>query len=70
MANFTQDNTRIRALIEILKADLCLSIWDEAQNKMLFDGKVYQLYDNSEFDHCFIENMLISFDRVSISIRH
>ena len=70
MMTSTQGTIRVREVIEILKADICLSIWDEAQNKMLFNGKVYQLYDNKEFDIFYIDKMLITFDKVSLSITY
>ena len=65
MAEFQERTTTVATLIRTLKADIHIGIYDR-QQKMLFDGKVYQLYDNKEFNNFYIEKMLISMDRVNI----
>ena len=68
MNEFKGTATRIETLIEVLKAETKISIWDSEQQKMLFDGAVYQLYDNSAFDSFYIKEVNISFNRISVLI--
>lgn len=68
MANFTEDSVRVETVVRALKADIKLIIWDNRLNKHLFNGYVYQLYDNVEFNNLYVSDMNISFDMVGISI--
>lgn len=67
MAEFTERTTSVDTIIRTLKADINIGIYDR-QSNVLFNGKVYQLYDNKEFNHFYIEKMLFSFDIVNIVI--
>ena len=67
MAEFTERTITVETLIRTLKADTHIGIYDK-QQEMLFNGKVYQLYDNKAFNEFYIEKMIISFDRVNIVV--
>jgi hypothetical protein len=59
--------TYVGTLIRTLKADINIRIYNK-QQEMLFNGKVYHLYDHKEYDLYYIEKLLISLDSVDIVI--
>ena len=51
-----QRNISIDTLVSILSAKARLTIW-KSETEKLFDGYVYQLYDNKSFDDLYITFM-------------
>lgn len=48
-----EKNTRIDTLVSLLGAKTRIAIW-ASETENLFDGCVYQLYDNKDFGSMFI----------------
>ena len=53
-----QRNISIDTLVSILSAKARLTIW-KSETEKLFDGYVYQLYDNKSYDDLYITFMRI-----------
>lgn len=53
-----QRNISIDTLVSILAAKARLTIW-KSETEKLFDGYVYQLYDNKSYDDLYITFMRI-----------
>ena len=53
-----QRNISIDTLVSILDAKARLTIW-KSETEKLFDGYVYQLYDNKSYDDLYITFMRI-----------
>ena len=51
-----QRNISINTLVSILSAKARLTIW-KSETEKLFDGYVYQLYDNKSYDDLYITFM-------------
>ena len=51
-----QKNISIDTLVSILSAKARLTIW-KSETEKLFDGYVYQLYDNKSYDDLYITFM-------------
>lgn len=51
-----QRNISIDTLVSVLSAKAKLTIW-ETETEKLFDGYVYQLYDNKEYNDLYITFM-------------
>ena len=57
-----QRNISIDTLVSILAAKARLTIW-KSETEKLFDGYVYQLYDNKSYDDLYITFMQILFSK-------
>lgn len=69
MKNFESNSTTLGALLQILKADISLSIWSKNEGRALFNGKVYQLYDDKKLHGLYVEKLVINLDRVGVIVQ-
>ena len=53
-----QKNISINTLVSVMSAKAKLTIW-KSETEKLFDGYVYQLYDNKAYDDLYITFMRI-----------
>lgn len=69
MRNFEPNSTTLGALLQILKADTSLCIWSKNDQRALFSGKVYQLYDDKELHGLYVEKLVINLNHVGIIVQ-
>lgn len=48
-----QKNTELNTLVSMLDAKTKITVW-KSETEKLFEGKVYQLYDKTDFNNMYI----------------
>ena len=65
MVELMNDYLKISTLLKILKAEMPLEIWVNETN-MVFNGYVYQLYDDTNVHNLHIKEIDISYNKVKL----